>query len=253
LTQDGKNLEGLVCLVTGASRGIGAAVARAAAAQRARVVLNYHSSKHEAKMLEKELQGRGYTALAIQADVSRGNDVDRLFTETRSNFGEVDLLVNNAGISLRMLLQETSIAQWNRVIDTNLKSAFLCCRQAIPAMLNKRFGRIVNIASIQGISGASMESVYAASKGGLIALSKSLGSELAPSGITVNTIAPGPVATDMLYSGLDAEDMKLLLDEIPAGRLALPEEIANACIFLLSSEAAYINAQVLNIDGGWKP
>jgi 3-oxoacyl-[acyl-carrier protein] reductase len=137
-------------------------------------------------------------------------------------------------------------------MNVNLKGAFLCCREALPHMIRKRYGRIVNIASIQGISGASYESVYAASKGGLIAFTKSLASEVGPSGITVNAIAPGPVATEMIFSQLDEEDIKILLDEIPSGRMMQPEEIADTCLFLLSSQAACINAQVLCLDGGWR-
>ncbi len=245
------SLEGQVCLITGAGRGIGAAVARAAAARGARVVVNYNSSHKEARTLIAELQQYGYTALALQGDISREQDVNRLFAEIRDTVGEVDLLVNNAGVTIRSLVQDTSTDEWDRVINVNLKGAFLCCKQVLPHMIRNQYGRIVNIASTQGINGASFESVYAASKGGLIAFTKSLGSEVAPSGITVNAIAPGPVATDMIYSHLDEEDMKTLLDEIPAGRLAVPEEIASACVFLLSRDAAYINAQVLCIDGGW--
>ncbi|KUG03723.1 3-oxoacyl-acp reductase [hydrocarbon metagenome] len=246
------SLQGKVCLVTGAARGIGAAVARAAAARGARVAVNYYSSHNEAMTLIAELEEYGYHALALQADISNEQEVSRLFAEIRSNMGEVDLLVNNAGLNLRSLVQDTSAAEWDRLMSVNLRGAFLCCKEVLPYMIRKQYGRIVNIASSQGIDGASFEAVYAASKGGLIAFTKSLGSEVAPSGITVNAIAPGPVATNMIYSQLDEEDMRTLLDELPAGRLAAPEEIASACVFLLSRDAAYINAQVLCIDGGWK-
>ncbi len=245
------SLEGQVCLITGAGRGIGAAVARAAAARGARVVVNYNSSYKEAQTLIAELQQSGCIALALQGDVSSEQEVSKLFAEIRNTVGDVDLLVNNAGVTLRSLVQDTSADEWDRVMNVNLKGAFLCCKQALPYMIRKQYGRIVNIASAQGINGAAFESVYAASKGGLIAFTKSLGSEVAPSGITANAIAPGPVATDMIYSHLDEADIKTLLDEIPAGRLAEPEEIASACVFLLSRDAAYINAQVLCIDGGW--
>lgn len=245
------SLEGQVCLVTGAGRGIGAAVARAAAARGARVAVNYNSSAKEARTLVSELQQFGNTALAIQGDISSEREVARLFTEIRNTMGEVDLLVNNAGVTLRSLVQDTSTAEWDRIMNVNLKGAFLCCKEVLPYMIRKKYGRIVNIASTQGIEGASFEAVYAASKGGLIAFTKSLGSEVAPSGITVNAIAPGLVATDMIYSHLDEGDIKTLLDELPVGRMAAPEEIASACVFLLSRDAAYINAQVLCIDGGW--
>ncbi len=246
------SLEGKVCLITGGGRGIGAAVARAVAAQGASVAINFLHSQKEAGSLVEELQQQGHKALALQADISREEEVSRLFDEIRSAWGEVELLVNNAGVALRTLVQETTTSEWDRVMNVNLKGAFLCCREALPYMIRKRYGRIVNIASIQGISGASYESVYAASKGGLIAFTKSLASEVGPSGITVNAIAPGPVATEMIFSHLDEEDIKVLLDEIPSGRMMLPEEIANTCLFLLSSQAACINAQVLCLDGGWR-
>ncbi|NLO22535.1 MAG: 3-oxoacyl-ACP reductase FabG [Syntrophomonadaceae bacterium] len=245
-------LEGKVCLITGGGRGIGAAVARTVAARGAAVAINYHHSQREAGCLVEALQHQGYQALALQADISQEEEVIRLFREIRNNLGEVELLVNNAGVALRTLVQETTASEWDRVMNVNLKGAFLCCREALPYMIRKRYGRIVNIASIQGVSGASYESVYAASKGGLIAFTKSLASEVGPSGITVNAIAPGPVATEMIYSHLDEEDIKVLLNEMPDGRMMQPEEIASTCLFLLSSQAACINAQVLCLDGGWK-
>ena len=175
-----------------------------------------------------------------------------MFARIEDKWGSVDLLVNNAGISLKGLLTETTEEEWQQVMDINLKGAFLCCRRALPAMVKKRFGRIVNIASIWGLRGASCESVYAASKGGLIALSRSLAMEMGPSGITVNVIAPGPVQTDMLLQELDSDERKALSEEIPLGRLASPDDVASACLFLLSPAASYINGQALGLDGGWK-
>lgn len=195
--RDGLNLAGRICLVTGSGRGIGAAIICAAAARGAAVVINYLHSEKEAQFLLSQLQTKKVPSIAVRADVSREEEVIQMFETIEKDLGEVDLLVNNAGISLRSLVQETRTEQWENVIGTNLKGTFLCCRQAVPAMVRKKFGRIVNIASTQGITGASFESVYAASKGGIIALSKSLGAELGPSGITVNAISPGPVASDM--------------------------------------------------------
>jgi len=249
--RDGLNLAGRICLVTGSGRGIGAAIICAAAARGAAVVINYLHSEKEAQFLLSQLQTKKVPSIAVRADVSREEEVIQMFETIEKDLGEVDLLVNNAGISLRSLVQETRTEQWENVIGTNLKGTFLCCRQAVPAMVRKKFGRIVNIASTQGITGASFESVYAASKGGIIALSKSLGAELGPSGITVNAISPGPVASDMLCRDLNAEEVNMLTDQIPLGRIAQPEDIAQACIFLLSSSADYINGQVINIDGGW--
>lgn len=245
-------LEGLVCLVTGASRGIGAAIARKAAEEGALVAVNYSGSTEQARALVRSLHEQGYRALSVQADVSRSDEVEKMFEVTEQELGPVDLLVNNAGVSLRALLTETSEEQWERIIGVNLKGAYLCCRRALPSMICQKYGRIVNIASVQGISGASCEAAYAASKGGLITLTKSLASEVGPSGILVNSIAPGPISTDMLRTGLSQEDLELLTAEIPAGRLGDPGEIAAACAYLLSPEAGYINGQILTIDGGWK-
>jgi 3-oxoacyl-[acyl-carrier protein] reductase len=202
--------------------------------------------------LLEELTEQGYQVMAVQADVSQGREVEAMFAQIEDKWGSVDLLVNNAGISLKRLFAETSEEEWQQVMDINLKGAFLCCRRALPAMIRNRFGRIVNIASIWGLRGASCESVYAASKGGLIALSRSLAMEMGPSGITVNVIAPGPVETDMLLQELDNDERAMLSEEIPLGRLASPDDVASACLFLLSPTASYINGQVLGLDGGWK-
>jgi 3-oxoacyl-[acyl-carrier protein] reductase len=167
-------LKGHICLVTGSSRGIGAQIARTVAAAGARTVINYHYSQHQAMQLLAELTEQGDQVMAVQADISQGREVEAMFARIEDKWGSVDLLVNNAGISLKGLITEISEEEWQQVMDINLKGAFLCCRRALPAMIRTRFGRIVNIASIWGLRGASCESVYAASKGGLIALSRSL-------------------------------------------------------------------------------
>lgn len=247
-----KHLKGHICLVTGASRGIGAAIARTVASAGAFTVINYLNSEDEALQLTKELNAQGHRTMAVKADVSQMADVKDMFARVEDKWGSVDLLVNNAGISLRALFTDTSEEDWQRVIDINLKGAFLCCRQALPSMIRKRFGRIVNISSIWGIRGASCEVVYAVSKGGLIALSRSLAAEMGPSGITVNAVAPGPVETDMISRELDSQEKTDLTEEIPLGRMAYPDDIASACLFLLSPAASYINGQVIGLDGGWK-
>ncbi|MBC7076565.1 MAG: 3-oxoacyl-ACP reductase FabG [Syntrophomonadaceae bacterium] len=245
-------LKGRICLVTGASRGIGAAVARAVAVEGAGVAVNYFSSEREALLLVDELKALGVPALAVQGDVGSEADVEAIFKNIETELGQVDMLINNAGISLRALVTETSTAQWQKVMDTNLKGAFLCCRRALPHMIRQQFGRIVNIASIWGINGAACEAIYAASKGGLISLTKSLAKEVGPLGINVNAVSPGPVETDMLRKELDNEERNNLVTEIPAGRLGYPEEVASACVYLLSRHSSYINGQVLVLDGGWK-
>jgi 3-oxoacyl-[acyl-carrier protein] reductase len=245
-------LEGLVCLVTGASRGIGRAIATAVAAAGAAVAINYHHSEKAALALKEELTASGRQAIAVQADVSDAAMVDLMFLQVEEQLGTVDLLVNNAGIAFKALLTDTTDEDWARLLAVNLTGPFLCSRRALPSMIRKRFGRIVNIASMQGVCGASCEAAYAASKGGLIALSKSLAAEVGPSGITVNAIAPGPVFTDMLCQDLDEGELAELLSLLPVGRWGQPEDIARACLFLLSPQNSFVNGSVLALDGGWK-
>lgn len=241
-----------VCLVTGGSRGIGAAIVTALATEGVAVALNYHHSESAAGKLAEQLEAKGCRVLAVQADISKAVEVEEMFHQVEEQFGQVGWLVNNAGISLRGLLQDTSEDQWDELMGVNLKGAFLCIRRALPGMIRRRHGSIVNIASIWGQQGAAFESVYSASKGGLIALTRSLAAEAGPSGIRVNALAPGPIATDMLRAEMSMEELTGLADEMPLGRLGKPEDVAAACVFLLSKQAAYINGQVITVDGGWK-
>ncbi|NLW91091.1 MAG: SDR family oxidoreductase [Syntrophomonadaceae bacterium] len=241
-----------VCLVTGGSRGIGAAIVNALAAEGMPVALNYHRSELAARNLAERLQEQGNRVLAVKADISIAAEVEAMFSQIEENLGSVDWLVNNAGISLRGLLQDISEDQWDELMGVNLKGAFLCMRRALPGMIRRRSGSIVNIASIWGQQGAAFESVYSASKGGLIALTRSLAAEVGPSGIRVNALAPGPIATDMLTGEMTLDELAELSDEMPLGRLGRPEDVAAACVFLLSPKAAYINGQVISVDGGWK-
>lgn len=243
---------GKVCLVTGGSRGIGAAIAREAARQGAYVAVNYFHSPDAAFELVDEIKKNGSQALAVRADVGSALEVDDLFARVERELGPVQILVNNAGIALQAMLVDTSVEQWDSIMNVNLKGPFLCCRRALPSMMERRWGRIVNIASVWGLRGASMESVYAASKGGLIALTRSLAAEVGPWGICVNAVAPGPVESDMLNASLTADELKSLAGEVPLGRLASSAEVAAACSFLISEQAAYISGAVLSIDGAWK-
>lgn len=241
-----------VCLVTGGSRGIGQAIVMELAQKGWSVAINYHHSQQAAENLMHKCLQAGVPARAVCADVSQSDAVEDMFKDIENTLGPVTHLVNNAGVDLRCLLTDTSEEDWDRIMNVNLKGPFLCCRRALPHMIHIRFGRIVNIASTWGICGASFESVYAASKGGLIALTKSLASEVGPSGITVNAIAPGPIQTAMLDSELTGEEKKELAADIPAGRLGYPQDVATLCSFLLSDPAGYINGQIIGVDGGWK-
>lgn len=241
-----------VCLVSGGSRGIGAAIAKAAVSEGVAVALNYYRSEAAAFQLVDDLQKLGGKVLAVKADVSAEVEVDAMFRQVEESLGPVEWLINNAGISLRGLLQDTSEEQWDELMGVNLKGAFLCIRRALPGMIRQHSGSIVNIASVWGQQAAAFESIYAASKGGLIALTRSLAAEVGPAGIRVNALAPGPICTDMLKAEMTSEELDEMARGIPLGRLGKPEDVAAACLFLLSEKAAYINGQVLTIDGGWK-
>ncbi|MBO8158196.1 3-oxoacyl-ACP reductase FabG [Thermosyntropha sp.] len=244
-------MKGRIALVTGAGRGIGAAIAEKLAESGAKVAINYNSSKEAAFALLEKMRTRGFEVIAVKADVAEPSQVEAMFEKIEKTWGGVNILVNNAGVGLKKLITDTAVEEWDRVININLKGAFLCSRRALPGMISRRYGRIINIASVWGITGASCESVYAASKGGLIAFTKSLAREAGYSGITVNAIAPGPVQTEMLDSELDREEIAELINDIPAGRLGRAADIAEACLYLASDKAEFINGQVMVVDGGW--
>ncbi|ACX51451.1 short-chain dehydrogenase/reductase SDR [Ammonifex degensii KC4] len=246
-------LEGKVALVTGASRGIGAAVALALAQSGAAVAVNFCRSAAQAEEVARRCREWGVKAQAFRADVTDPEEVRRLFAAVSAELGPVSILVNNAGMGLRRLLVDTSDEEWEKLLRVNLSGPFYCCREALPFMIRQRWGRIINIASVWGITGASCEAAYAATKGGLIALTKSLAREVGSAGITVNALAPGPIETDLLREELAPEELAALAEAIPSGRLGRPEEVAAACVFLASPAAAFINGQVLGLDGGWAP
>lgn len=238
-------------LITGASHGIGKAIAARFAAEGFSLILNCKTDavllSDYADMLSRT---HGVTALAIPGDVSDHSFVCELFAQANASFGGVDVLVNNAGISRIGLLTDLSIDEWNRVIATNLTSVFSCCHEAIPYMVHKKSGCIINISSVWGSAGASCEVAYSASKGGVNSFTKALAKELAPSNITVNAIACGVIDTRM-NACFDEEERAALENEIPMGRYGTPEEVA-ALAWQLATAPTYLTGQILTIDGGWQ-
>ena len=236
-------------LVTGGAKGIGAEICKALANDGYRIALNYNSSFENADALKKELSPVTHIEI-FKADVSVSSEVERMFSEIKKVFGGVDILVNNAGIAQQALFTDITDEMWQKMIGVNLTGAFNCCRRALPYMINKKSGKVINIASMWGEVGASMEVHYSASKAGLIGLTKALAKELAPSGINVNAIAPGLIETSM-NSNISVEDLNSFVEEIPLGRMGNANEVAAAILFLASENSDYITGQVLGINGGY--
>lgn len=235
-------------LITGASRGIGKAIALRLAREGFRLVI---CARNETPLLEtkKEILAFGVPCLAVVSDVSDPAACKKLFDEANAAFGSVNVLINNAGISHIGLLQDMSDAQWDALIGANLSSVFYCCRLAIPSMVSAKSGRILNISSVWGSVGASCEAAYAASKGGVNALTRALAKELAPSGIQVNALACGAIDTDM-NRFLSEDERNCLTLEIPSGRLGSAKEAAEMAWGLLSAPD-YLTGQIVTLDGGW--
>jgi 3-oxoacyl-[acyl-carrier protein] reductase len=241
-------LQGKVAIVTGGSRGIGKAIAVELASQGAIAVVNYASSSAAAEAVVTEITSGGGEAIAIQADVSKGDQVDALVSAVMEKYSRVDILVNNAGITRDTLLLRLKPEDWQAVIDLNLTGVFLCTRAVSKIMLKQRSGRIINITSVAGQIGNPGQSNYSAAKAGVIGFTKSVAKELATRGITVNAVAPGFITTDMTSSLNNPED---ILKYIPLGRFGQPEEVAGMVRFLAADPAAtYITGQVFNVDGG---
>ena len=238
---------GRYALVTGAAKGIGRAVAETLVRDGFSVVLCYNTSEKEAAALKDTLSGTGNVAI-VRADISCPEDVRRL-KETCDAFGPVDTIVNNAGISLTKLFQDVTDAEYEAVMRVNAGGAFLVTRAFLPGMISAGFGRIVNIASVWGETGGSMETVYSMSKAALIGMTKALAKEVALCGITVNAVSPGAVDTDMT-ADLSAADRKATEREIPMGRFGRPQEIADVVSLLVRRES-YITGQIIGVNGGW--
>lgn len=242
-----RTLDGQTALVTGASRGIGRAVALALAECGAEVVVNYASSPGAADAVVKDIESKGGTAYALQADVGDEAAVDALIKTVLERSGRIDVLVNNAGITRDGLLMRMKAADWNAVINLNLTGVFLCTRAVARPMLKQKSGRIINITSVVGLMGNAGQANYAAAKAGVVGLTRSAAKEMASRGITVNAVAPGFIATDMTKD-LDAE---AILKDIPLGSFGTQEQVAGAVRFLAADPAAaYITGQVLQVDGG---
>lgn len=237
-----------VALVTGASRGIGAAIAKRLATDGFRVVVNYAGSTDKAEAVVREIKESGGEALAIQANVAEADAVKQMIKQTIDTFGQLDCVVNNAGITRDGLLMRMKEADFDAVIDTNLKGAFLVTQAATRPLL-KTNGRIINIASVVGISGNPGQANYVAAKAGLIGLTKSVARELASKGVTVNAICPGFIETDMTDE-LTEEQRNLSLGQIPLKRFGQTDDIASLVSFIASDEARYITGQTLAVDGG---
>jgi len=238
-----------VALVTGASRGIGRAIALRLSADGFAIGVNFSSSSQKANAVVSEIEDHGGKAQAVQADVSDPDAVAAMFKTISDDLGPVSVLVNNAGITDDGLLVRMTPDQWDNVVNTNLRSVFLCTRAALRSMLRARAGRIINISSVSGISGNPGQGNYAASKAGIIGFTKSVAKEVGSRGITVNAVAPGFIQTDMT-AALGEVVTDAASEHIALGRLGLPEEVASAVGYLASEGASYITGQTIVVDGG---
>ncbi|MFL6559319.1 MAG: 3-oxoacyl-[acyl-carrier-protein] reductase [Bacillus sp. (in: firmicutes)] len=243
------NLEGKAALVTGASRGIGREIALELARQGANVAVNYSGSESKANEVVDEIKALGREAIAIKCDVSNSEEVAAMVKGTIDNFGKLDILVNNAGITKDNLLMRMKEEEWDDVININLKGVFLCTKAVTRQMMKQRVGRIINIASVVGVSGNPGQANYVAAKAGVIGLTKTAAKELASRNITVNAIAPGFITTDMTDK-LSEEVKAEMLKQIPLARLGEPKDIAKMTAFIASEDSAYMTGQTLHINGG---
>lgn len=238
-----------VALVTGASRGIGKAIALRLASDGFAVGVNYAASADKAESLVRDIVDQGGQAVAVRADVADSDQVHDLFAKVTDALGPVTVLVNNAGVTDDDLLLRMGVEQWDRVIATNLRSVYLCTKEALRPMLRAKYGRIINISSVSGLAGNPGQANYAASKAGIIGFTKSTAKEVGSRGITVNAVAPGFIRTDMT-DALGAEVTSAAMAQIALGRLGSPEEVASVVGYLASDESSYITGQTIVVDGG---
>lgn len=238
-----------VAVVTGASRGLGRAIAVALAAPGRDIIVNYHSSPEAAEETAAAVASRGGVPHLHPFDIADAEGVKEAFKEIIKAYGRVDILVNNAGITRDNLLALMKPDEWDVVLNTNLKGAFLCSQAVVKTMMRQRYGRIINVTSVVGVMGNAGQCNYSAAKAGILGLTRSLARELVSRNITVNAVAPGYIETDMTLS-LPEKARELLLTQIPAGRVGAPEEVAAAVDFLASDAAGYITGQVIHVNGG---
>jgi 3-oxoacyl-[acyl-carrier protein] reductase len=244
-----KRLAGRVALVTGGSRGIGRAVCLHLAEAGAAVVVNYAGNAQAAEEVVAHITQKGGQALAVQADISRADEVTKLFDTVLDTYGKLDILVNNAGITRDNLLIRMKEEEWDAVLNTNLKGVFHCIKAAARPMMKQRYGRIINISSVVGVTGNAGQINYVAAKAGVIGMTKTAARELASRNITVNAVAPGYIETDMT-SQLPEDVKTQLYNQIPLGRLGQADDVAKVVVFLASEDSAYMTGQTLHVDGG---
>ncbi|MBT3363405.1 MAG: 3-oxoacyl-[acyl-carrier-protein] reductase [Chloroflexi bacterium] len=245
-----KEFEGKVSLVTGASRGIGKAITVKLASLGCKVAVNYRSNDEQAAKVISEIESAGGRAMLAKCDIADSGAVKAMFKDIVAKWEKVDILVNNAGIVKDNLLLRMRDADWDDVLNTNLKGAYLCTKFALRTMMDNNWGRVINISSLAGIVGNMGQANYSASKGGLIAFTKAVAREVGARNITSNVICPGYIVTEMTGSAFPEEVQKELLARIPLQRFGTPDDIANTIAFLASDSASYLTAQVISIDGG---
>ncbi|AXU28587.1 TPA: SDR family oxidoreductase [Clostridioides difficile] len=237
-------------LITGGARGIGKAMSKAFAKEGYNVLVNFNKSENEAKELYTILNEKNFSVKLFKADISNREAVEDMVDYCIKEFGGLDVLVNNAGVSQDKLFTDITDEDWDNMMNINLKGSFYCSQVALKYMISEKKGNIINISSIWGISGASCEVHYSITKAGIIGMTKALAKEVGPSNIRVNSIAPGVINTDML-SGYNEEDVDVLVEETPLMRLGTPEDIANCAIFLASDKSNFITGQVISPNGGF--
>lgn len=236
-------------LITGASHGIGRETATLFAKKNYNVIINYNSSECEAKSLVSELQEQGFDAVAVKADVANRNEVEEMFKTANKTFGDVHVLVNNAGIESQKLFTDVTEDEWDRIFDINIKGMFNCCQFALKSMIKNHYGKIINVSSILGITGSSCEVTYSATKAAVIGLTKALAKEVGPSNINVNTVAPGVIDTKMNRK-IAPEIIEKLKQQTPLGTIGTCEDIAETILFLASDRSKFITGQIISPNGG---